>query len=102
MKGGGTRSDIFKESSSILYGTKKHKTRPFGREAKGNAWMVFQEPGLPVLEGEYERGKGGWSGFTRTVLPLRDSAGLPIQKQGTGFPHCAPRVRAAGAPLPGV
>jgi hypothetical protein len=35
-----------------------------------------------------------------TILPLRDSAGLVIKV--TGFPHCAPRFRASGAPLPSL
>ena len=30
-------------------------------------------------------------------LPLRDSAGL-VKMTSPGFPHCAPRFRATGAP----
>ena len=35
-----------------------------------------------------------------SCLPLRDSAGLIVTDHDfTGFPHCAPRCRAVGAPL---
>ena len=60
---------------------------------------LLLELDLPCREGVNERGKGGWSGSTISVTVAgqrRTSLG-----RVTGFPHCAPRVRAAGAPLPG-
>jgi len=47
--------------------------------------VSLNELGLPCREGVNERGKGGWSGFTINVLPLRDSAGLP-QRGSPAFP----------------
>ena len=62
---------------------------------------MLQELGLPFREGDFEQGQRQVVGLhlrsaLSQVLPLRDSAGLK-----TGFPYYAPRIRAAGAPLPG-
>ncbi len=45
-----------------------------------NRGAITQMPGLPNREGENKLGEGGYSDSTPLeVLPLRDSAGLPIQ-----------------------
>jgi len=76
----------------------ENKTRPGGGRALR---------GPPFREGNAKPGKGGYSGSTaesggataagqrRTSLAYHN-----IGASVTGFPHCAPRVRASGAPLP--
>lgn len=68
-------SIIFKKMRPRYKEAAKHKTRPLGGRLCRTAldadkpfrcapWDRLREPGLPFHEGENERDKGGWSGFT--------------------------------------